>query len=109
MSAADELTAAQAEECARHTVEAFAHYNAQFRAITRRAPLRFDSRDLRASQQDAIGLIVPYQRIMNQTDAELRARLGSRSRGRPRKPRVRRARAARITARPDPERTTTVI
>src|SRR5438874_13555566 len=29
MSAADELTAALAEECARHTVEAFARYNAE--------------------------------------------------------------------------------
>src|SRR5438874_942276 len=79
MSAADELTAALAEECARHTVEAFARYNAEFRAITRRAPLRFDSRDLRASQQDAIERIGLYERFVNQTVAELRERLGSRS------------------------------
>src|SRR5437762_2588066 len=65
MSAADELTAALAEECARHTVEAFARYNAEFRAITRRAPLRFDSRDLRASQQAAIHTSVGTNTYLN--------------------------------------------
>ena len=32
-------------ECARHIVDAFARYNAEFRVITRRAPQRFDTRD----------------------------------------------------------------
>ena len=107
MSAADELTAALAEECARHTVEAFARYNAEFRAITRRAPLRFDSRDLRASQQDAIERIGLYERFVNQTVAELRERLGSRSLERPLWRRIRGAFAARITEQPDPEFTKT--
>ena len=107
MSAADELTAALAEECARHTVEAFARYNAEFRAITRRAPLRFDSRDLRASQQDAIERIGLYERFVNQTVAELRERLGSRSLERALWRRIRGAFAARITQQPDPEFTKT--
>ena len=107
MSAADELTAALAEECARHTVEAFARYNAEFRAITRRAPLRFDSRDLRASQQDAIERIGLYERFVNQTVAELRERLGSRSLERALWRRIRGAFAARITEQPDPEFTKT--
>src|SRR5207248_6084311 len=107
MSAADELTAALAEECARHTVEAFARYNAEFRAITRRAPLRFDSRDLRASQQDAIERIGLYDRFVNQTVAELRERLGSRSLERALWRRIRGAVAPRITEQADPEFTTT--
>ena len=41
-------------ECARHIVEAFARYNAEFRAITRRAPQRFDTRDWKGSQRDAV-------------------------------------------------------
>src|SRR6185503_14743829 len=42
------------EECAAALVLAFADYNAEFRAITRRAPLRFEARDWRNSQRDAI-------------------------------------------------------
>jgi len=57
--------------------DAFAHYNAQFRAITRRAPLRFDGRDWRGSQQDAIERIGLYDRSVNQTIAEVRLRLGA--------------------------------
>src|SRR3981189_2454090 len=68
---------ALAQDCARQIVDAFAHYNAEFRAITRRAPLRFDARDWRGSQQDAIERIGLYDRFVNQTIAELRLRLGA--------------------------------
>ena len=43
---------------ARRIAGAFAEYNAEFRSITRRAPVRFDTRDWKASQRDA----VPRQR-----------------------------------------------
>ena len=64
-------------EYARHIVAAFANYNAEFRAVTRRAPLRFDARDWRGSQRDAVERIDLYDRFVNQTIAELRALLGA--------------------------------
>src|SRR6266566_4226482 len=66
-----DAASALAQDCARQIVDAFAHYNAEFRAITRRAPLRFDGRDWRGSQQDAIERIGLYDRFVNQTIAEL--------------------------------------
>ena len=60
-------------ECARQLVDAFADYNAQFRAITRRAPLRFDARDWKGGQRDAVERIELYDRFVNQTVAELHA------------------------------------
>ena len=107
MSADDEVTAALAQDCARHIVEAFAHYNAEFRAITRRAPLRFDSRDSRGSQQDAIERIGLYDRFVNQTIAEVRERLGTRALERPLWRRIRGAFAEWITEERDPEFTKT--
>ena len=77
MSGSAHAPSALAPDCARQIVDAFAHYNAQFRAITRRAPLRFDARDWRDSQQDAIERIGLYDRLVNQTIAELRLRLGA--------------------------------
>src|SRR6202051_3832019 len=77
MSGSADAASALAQDCARQIVDAFAHYNAQFRAITRRAPLRFDARDWRGSQQDAIERIGLYDRSVNQTIAEGRLRLGA--------------------------------
>ena len=62
--------------CAQHIVAAFAQYNAQFRAITRRAPLRFDARDWKGGQRDAVERIELYDHSVNQTIAELRLQLG---------------------------------
>lgn len=70
-------TAALAEDCARQIAAAFVRYNAEFRAITRRAPLRFDTRDWRGSQHDAIERIGLYDRFVNQTIEELRATLAT--------------------------------
>jgi isocitrate dehydrogenase kinase/phosphatase len=64
-------------DCARHIVAAFANYNAEFRAITRRAPLRFDTRDWKGGQRDAVERIELYDRFVNQTIAELRSLLGA--------------------------------
>ena len=68
-----------ARQCAQLIVEAFADYNAEFRAITRRAPLRFDARDSKGSQRDAVERIELYDRFVNQTIAELRLKLGERA------------------------------
>ena len=88
-------------------VEAFAHYNAEFRAITRRAPLRFDARDWRGSQRDAVERIELYDHFVNQTIAELRVALGSAANDRSLWQQIRREFAAQITDLPDPEFTKT--
>jgi isocitrate dehydrogenase kinase/phosphatase len=92
-----------AEDCARHIVDAFAGYNAEFRAITRRAPLRFDSRDWKASQRDAVERIELYDACVNQAIAELRAALGSAALDRQLWHNIHAAFAAQIRALPDPE------
>ena len=76
MSGSADAHAPSARQCAQQIVEAFARYNAEFRAITRRAPLRFDSRDSRGGQRDAVERIELYDRFVNQTIAELRQALG---------------------------------
>src|SRR5580692_3799402 len=65
-----------AGRCAQAIVDAFARYNAEFRVITRRAPVRFDNRDSRGSQHDAVERIELYDRFVNQSIAELREALG---------------------------------
>ncbi|HLJ37044.1 MAG TPA: bifunctional isocitrate dehydrogenase kinase/phosphatase [Steroidobacteraceae bacterium] len=94
-------------DCARHLVEAFASYNAEFRAITRRAPLHFDSRDWRGSQRDHVERIELYDRFVNETVAELREALGPAALERERWRQIRSEFAALITDLPDPEFTKT--
>ena len=62
---------ALAHDCARHIAGAFADYNAEFRAITRRAPQRFDARDWKGSQHDAVERIELYDRWVDRAIAEL--------------------------------------
>ena len=57
-------------------VEAFARYNAEFRAITRRAPLRFDSRDC-ARQPARRGRAHRALRPLREPDDRRAARSGS--------------------------------
>jgi isocitrate dehydrogenase kinase/phosphatase len=64
------------DECAAALVQAFADYNAEFRAITRRAPLRFEARDWRNSQHDAVERIELYDKCVNRAVAHMRERLG---------------------------------
>src|SRR5690606_34031465 len=52
---------------AHHIVSSFALYNAEFRAITRRAPRRFDERDWQGSQRDSVERIELYDRYVNRT------------------------------------------
>jgi len=94
-------------ECARRIVEAFAHYNAEFRTITRRAPLRFDARDWRGSQRDAVERIELYDHFVNQTVAALRVALGTAATDRSLWRQIRADFAALITDLPDPEFTKT--
>jgi isocitrate dehydrogenase kinase/phosphatase len=64
---------------AREIAGAFVRYNAEFRAITRRAPLRFDARDSKGSQRDAVERIDLYDKFVNRAVTELRAKLGERA------------------------------
>ena len=68
-----------AVDCAHRIAEAFVHYNTEFRNITRRAPLRFDSRDAKGGQRDAVERIELYDTMVNQTIAQLRENLGDRA------------------------------
>ena len=66
----------RAADCAAAIVAAFARYNAEFRAITRRAPERFENRDWSGSQADVVERLELYATMVNATVAELRKRLG---------------------------------
>jgi len=57
-------------------VQAFADYNAEFRAITRRAPQRFEARDWRNSQRDAVERIELYDKCVTRAVTHMRERLG---------------------------------
>jgi isocitrate dehydrogenase kinase/phosphatase len=94
-------------DCARHLVTAFANYNAEFRAITRRAPLRFDNRDWKGSQRDAVERIELYERFVAQSVAELRAALGPQALERERWREIRAEFAVLIAELADPEFTKT--
>jgi isocitrate dehydrogenase kinase/phosphatase len=88
---------------ARRIAGAFAEYNAEFRAITRRAPVRFDSRDWKGGQRDAIERIELYDRFVASTVAELRALLGAEAENRALWMSIRADFAARIEGVPDAE------
>jgi len=90
-------------ECAREIAEAFERYNAEFRVITRRAPVRFDTRDSKGSQQDAVERIDLYDRFVNRTVTELRARLGEHALDRDLWIQIRQDFPAEIEKLPDPE------
>jgi isocitrate dehydrogenase kinase/phosphatase len=92
---------------ARRIAGAFVEYNAEFRAITRRAPLRFDSRDWKGSQRDAVERIELYERFVASTVAELKALLGDQAEGRGLWTRIRADFAERVADLPDAEFTKT--
>ncbi len=94
-------------DCARLIAEAFAHYNAQFRAITRRAPLRFDTRDWKGGQRDAVERIELYDLFVKQTVAELEVALGAAAHDRQLWRQIRHEFAAQVAALPDTEFTKT--
>jgi isocitrate dehydrogenase kinase/phosphatase len=107
MASAIEPATDPAEHCARHIAQAFADYNAEFRSITRRAPMHFDSRDWKTSQRDAVERIELYDRFVNRTITELRTKLGAHSLDRELWARIRPHFAAQIAGLPDEECTKT--
>src|ERR1700694_4551296 len=107
MSGAAEAASALAQDCARQIVDAFAHTTPPARAIPRRAPQLLAGRDWRGSQQDAIEPSGLYARLVNQTIAEVRLRLGAQVLNRDLWRQIHGAFAARITELPDPEFTKT--
>src|SRR5262245_46544037 len=111
MSAAADVSAAAdaalAGHCAHHIAAAFGAYNAQFRAITRRAPARFDSRDWRGSQHDAVERIELYDRFVTQTIDDLRQQPADRALDRALWARIRTAFEQQIEVLPDREFTKT--
>jgi isocitrate dehydrogenase kinase/phosphatase len=96
-------TSQLARDSAREIREGFERYNAEFRAITRRAPLRFDARDSKGSQRDAVERIDLYDKFVNGTVAELRAKLGDRALERDLWMQIRSDFPAEIETLPDPE------
>jgi len=60
-SSRDELV----RDCAQTLVDAFADYNAEFRAVTQRARKRFEERDWHGSQRDAVERIDLYRRYVD--------------------------------------------
>src|SRR6478752_8842293 len=69
-------TAADPAACAAAIADAFADYNARFGAITRRARLRFESRDWSGAREDAVERIELYDRCVAEISLALEARLG---------------------------------
>jgi isocitrate dehydrogenase kinase/phosphatase len=100
-------TSATAVDCARQIVDAFADYNAEFRAVTRRAPQRFDSLDFKGSQRDAVERIELYDRFVDGTVAALKLALGERALDRALWQAVRESFETQIVGLPDNEFTKT--
>jgi isocitrate dehydrogenase kinase/phosphatase len=69
------LSDPRAAECAAAIVAAFARYNAEFRAITRRAPERFENRDWSGSQADVVERLELYATSVNAAVADMKQRL----------------------------------
>ena len=70
--ARDELV----QDCAQSLVNSFADYNAEFRAITQRARQRFEDRDWRGSQRDAVERIDLYRKYVVSAVEHMRQKLG---------------------------------
>jgi len=64
------------QDCAQTLVDAFADYNAEFRAVTQRARRRFEERDWHGSQRDAVERIDLYRRYVVSAVELMRSKLG---------------------------------
>jgi len=64
------------QDCAQSLVNSFADYNAEFRAITQRARQRFEDRDWRGSQRDAVERIDLYRKYVVGAVEQMRQKLG---------------------------------
>ncbi|MCI0668814.1 MAG: bifunctional isocitrate dehydrogenase kinase/phosphatase, partial [Methylococcaceae bacterium] len=65
-----------AQEIASTICDDFSAYNAEFRAVTRKARRRFESRDWKGSQRDAVERIELYDTAVKRTRVEIKRRLG---------------------------------
>jgi isocitrate dehydrogenase kinase/phosphatase len=92
-----------ARDAAAAIVAAFARYNAEYRAITRRAPARFEHRDWKGSQADVVERLDLYARMVAETAAALSGRLGPRALDVGLWQAIKREYAERIAALADPE------
>ena len=63
-------------DCAQILVDLFADYNAEFREVTQRARQRFEARDWRGSQRDAVERIGLYSKYVDSGVELMRRRLG---------------------------------
>jgi isocitrate dehydrogenase kinase/phosphatase len=90
-------------DCAQTLVDIFADYNAEFRAITRRARLRFEDRDWHGSQRDAVERIELYRKYVTNTVATMQRRLGEEAQERSLWASIRRRFAEMIDPLPDNE------
>jgi len=70
---------ALAQRCAGAIVDAFAYYNREFRAISRRAPERFENRDWSGVQQDVVERLDLYTECVKRAQAEVERMLGERA------------------------------
>ena len=93
----------RAAACAAAIVAAFARYNAEYRAITRRAPERFESRDWAGSQADVVERLELYATMVSETVADLRSRLGASALDTALWQRIKAEYTGRIAALADPE------
>ncbi|MEX1994854.1 MAG: bifunctional isocitrate dehydrogenase kinase/phosphatase [Steroidobacteraceae bacterium] len=73
------MNAVRAPHCAAAIVAAFARYNTAYRAITRRAPERFENRDWGGSQSDVVERLDLYASSVHESVAGLREMLGERA------------------------------
>jgi isocitrate dehydrogenase kinase/phosphatase len=64
-------------ECAQILVDVFADYNAEFREVTQRARRRFEARDWRGSQRDAVERIELYSKYVASGVELMQRRLGA--------------------------------
>jgi isocitrate dehydrogenase kinase/phosphatase len=64
------------KDCAQTLVGAFADYNADFRSVTQRARQRFEEKDWRGSQRDAVERIELYSRYVQRSIELMRLKLG---------------------------------
>lgn len=84
-------------------VACFARYNQEFRAISRRAQERFENRDWKGSQRDAVERLELYTQSVRDTQAMLATTLGQRLLDIPLWRAIKSRLAAEITGMPDPE------
>ena len=92
-----------ANDAAAAIVAAFARYNADYRAVTRRAPERFESRDWAGIQSDVVERLDLYAQSVAATVGHLRERLGERALDAGLWAGIKAAYAARIAELADPE------